>query len=127
MYKSCSRCGKIHPTTYNCNKGKVYRGGIERELRNTYDWVQKSLEIREKSNYLCAICRDEGRYTYNNLEVHHIVKVRENNNLLLDNYNLLCLCVEHHKKADKGEIDINYQLKLAKDREDGGDTQTPLP
>lgn len=119
MLKSCSRCGKIHDYNYKCNVGKVYRGGKERELRNTYDWILKSREIRDRSNYLCEVCRDEGRYTYNNLEVHHITKVTEEPNRLLDNYNLVCLCVEHHKKADKGEIDKEYLEKLAKKRENG--------
>jgi len=118
MYKSCSRCGKIHASTYNCNVGKVYRGGEERQLRKTYNWTQKSLEIRESSHYLCAVCREEGRYTYDNLEVHHIEKVKDNKDRLLDNYNLICLCQEHHKKADAGEIDKDYLFKLAKQRED---------
>lgn len=119
MFKSCGRCGKIHASNYKCNKGKVYRGGNERQLRNTYDWVQKSLEIRDRSNYLCEVCKQEGRYTYNNLEVHHITKVTEAPERLLDNYNLVCLCVEHHKLADKGEIDKDYLEKLARIREDG--------
>lgn len=118
MYKSCSRCGKIHSTTYTCNVGKVYRGGEERELRNTYDWQQKSLEIRYRSNYLCEVCRDEGIYTYDNLEVHHITKVTEAPGRLLDNYNLVCLCVKHHKLADKGKINKTYLEELAKKRED---------
>lgn len=127
MYKSCSRCGKIHDTKYKCNKGKVYKGGKERELRNTYDWVCKSLEIRERSNYLCEVCKQEGRYTYNNLEVHHITKLIEAPERLLDNYNLVCLCQEHHKKADNNEIDKDYLEKLAKLREDGTDSKhTPL-
>lgn len=119
MYKACSRCGKIHSSTYRCNKGKVYSGGIERDLRNTHKWHMKAREIKERSNNLCSICKEEGRYTYNNLEVHHINKVTDEPERLLDNYNLICLCVEHHKQADNNEIDKDYLLKLAKIREDG--------
>ena len=117
MYKTCSRCGKIHPFDYKCTKGKVYSGGEERKLRNTYAWEKKSKQIREKAQHLCEVCRSEGRLTYNNLEVHHIVKVKDNTSLLLDDYNLVCLCQEHHKKADKGLIDADYLRKIADDRE----------
>ena len=82
------------------------------------------MNIREKANYLCEVCRDQGRLTYNDLEVHHIVKIKDDSNKLLDDYNLICLCVEHHKQADAGELDIDYLRRLAKDREE---RSTPYP
>lgn len=118
MFKACSRCGKIHPANYQCNKGKVYRGGEERQLRSRFAWTKKSEEIREKAQYLCEVCRDKGKITYDQLEVHHIISIKENSSLLLDNYNLVCLCVEHHKQAENGEIDRDYLKKLAWDREE---------
>ena len=125
MYKACSRCGKIHNSTYKCNKGRIYTGGKERELRALNKWHMKSKEIREASNYLCAVCKEEGLYTYNNLEVHHIIKVTEDETKLLDNYNLICLCQEHHKLADSGDIDKDYLFKLAELRENCTNTQHP--
>lgn len=126
MYKTCSRCGKIHDTRYKCSIGRYTgRQSEEYKLRNTYDWQQKSIEIRDKANWMCEVCRDrDNRYEYNNLEVHHIVKLKDAPGLLLDNYNLVCLCASCHKKADRGEIDVEYLRKLAKNREDGN---TPLP
>ena len=94
-------------------------------MRSTYRWTLKSKEIREKANYLCEVCRAEGVYTYDNLEVHHIVKVKDDNDLLLDNYNLICLCQEHHKQADENSagggrgLSPDYLRELAKQREDG--------
>lgn len=82
------------------------------------------MNIREKANYLCEVCRDQGRLTYNDLEVHHIVKIKDDSNKLLDDYNLICLCVEHHKQADAGEIETDYLKRLAKDREE---RNTPYP
>jgi len=117
MYKTCSRCGKIHPFDYKCTKGKVYSGGEERKLRNTYAWEKKSKEIRDKAQHLCEVCRQEGRLTYNNIEVHHITKVRDDVSLLLDDLNLVCLCREHHRQADKGTIDADYLRNLARIRE----------
>lgn len=119
MLKACGRCGKLHPIGYRCTKGRAYQGGIERELRKSWDWTKKSQEIRDKAQHLCEVCRDQGRYTFDGLEVHHIEKLSENPDGLLDDYNLVCLCVEHHKKADSGEISQDYLRKLAMGREGG--------
>ena len=119
MWKSCSRCGKIHASDYQCTVGRIYRGGKERKLRSTYSWTLKSQEIRERANHLCEVCRDQGVYTYNNIEVHHIVKVREDETRLLDNLNLICLCKDHHEQADNNEIDKEYLIELARKREQG--------
>lgn len=117
MFKACSRCGKIHPANYQCNVGKVYQGGEERQLRAKNVWHKKSQEIRDKAQHLCEVCRDNNVYTYDNLEVHHITPLREDSSLLLDNNNLICLCVTHHKQADNNEIDRDYLRKLAWKRE----------
>lgn len=117
MWKACSRCGKIHDTRFNCTVGKQYNGGEERTLRNTNAWKEKSLEIRERANYLCEVCRDNNEYTYKDIEVHHIEKIRDNKDLLLDNENLVCLCQFHHKLADAGQIDKDYLRELARKRE----------
>ena len=118
MYKSCSRCGKIHKSGYKCTVGIEYRGGEERKLRSKYAWTMKSMEVREKANYLCEICKENGILTYDDLEVHHIEKVREAGYLLLDNLNLVCLCKEHHLQADAGRWDKEYLRELARKRED---------
>lgn len=120
MYKACSRCGKIHDTNYKCNVGKTYDNRYKTHtdtLRNTHAWHKKAEEIKEKSNYLCEVCKQEGIYTYDNLEVHHITKLRDNKDLLLDDYNLICLCWKHHKLADSGHIKSDYLRKLAMTRE----------
>ena len=119
MFKACSKCGKIHPANYNCTVGRVYRGGIERDLRKKWSWQKKSLEIREKAQHLCEVCRANGVYTYDGLEVHHIVKLKDAPERLLDDLNLICLCVEHHKMADAGELSEEYLSKIAEAREKG--------
>lgn len=119
MFRSCSACGKIHDVKFKCKQNKQRYKEIdnERHLRSSWKWTQKSLEIREKANWLCEVCRDIGIFTYDNLEVHHIVKVTEDETKLLDNSNLICLCQEHHKKADEGKIDKDYLQALAEIRE----------
>ena len=117
MLKACSRCGKLHDYNYKCTVGRKNKIDEESKLRNKNKWHKKSEEIREASNYLCEVCRAEGIYNYKNIEIHHIEKLRERPDLLLDNYNLICLCKEHHEEADKGKIDKDYLLKLAAIRE----------
>ena len=117
MYKSCSRCGKVHPKGYQCRVGIVANGGRERKLRSTYAWTKASLRVRDDANFLCEVCKDQGIYNYRDIEVHHIVKVKDDESKLLDNENLICLCQEHHKQADNNEIDKDYLLRLARERE----------
>ena len=110
----------MHPTTYTCNVNRtkrIYAGGEERKLRSSNKWTEKSKEIREKANYLCEVCRDHGVYNYRDLEVHHIIKLTRDTGGLLDNSNLICLCVEHHKEADRGTLSIDYLRELAQRRE----------
>ena len=116
MYKSCSRCGKLHPYNQRCNVGR-YQGGNERGQRSTRRWTDKSLEIREKAMYLCEVCRDKGVYTYKNLEVHHIDKVKDEPTKLLDDFNLVCLCTACHKLAERGEFKKEYLKAIAEKRE----------
>lgn len=115
-YKACSKCGKIHPYGYNCTVG-ANRYKIDKDkLRSKYAWTKKSKQIREEAGNLCEVCKDKGIATYDNLEVHHIIKLRENVNGLLDDDNLICLCLKHHKQADNGELDPEYLRELVKKR-----------
>ena len=122
MLKSCSRCGKIHEDNYKCEGYKEprdfsrYNDQVERKLRNTSKWRKKSEQVREQAHYLCEVCRDHGRYNFQNIEAHHINKIREDQAGLLDDGNLVCLCAKHHKQADAGEIDKDYLRKLAQMR-----------
>lgn len=116
-FRACSRCGKIHPTNYKCNAWKNWKTYDESQDRGTYAWKQKSLEIRSKAQYLCEVCKAEGRYTYDNLEVHHIVKIRDDKELMFDDSNLICLCHMHHSMADEGTLDAEYLKKLVEERE----------
>lgn len=116
MYKSCSRCGRIHDINFKCNVNRVYNGGFEREKRNSYAWEKKSKDIRKRSLF-CEVCKLSGVYKYDGLEVHHITKLRDDPNGLLDDSNLICLCSKHHKQADRGEIDAEFLRELAAERD----------
>ena len=118
MWSTCNKCGKVHTKGFKCLAGKrIYQADRERKLRSTYKWTEKSKEIRDKAHYLCEVCKAEGRITYDGVEVHHIVKVKDDESLLLENENLICLCTTHHKQADNGEIDKDFLKDLAHKRE----------
>ena len=119
MYRACARCGKIHDASFTCNVGKVYTGGRERAMRSSYSWQKKAEEIKDMSQHLCAVCREQGRYVYAGLEVHHIVKLRDDPDGLLDDSNLVCLCTNCHKLADSGDISADYLRELARRRGEG--------
>lgn len=114
--KACSVCGKIHDASLRCIRHDA-RGDREHKLRQTHKWHSKSIEIRERSHWLCAVCLDEGRFNHESLEVHHITKLRDDENLLLEDTNLICLCTRHHKMADEGMLDADYLRELAKHRD----------
>ena len=119
MLKSCSKCGRIHDTEYNCTS-REYNYTKDRQLRSTYKWRMKSKEIRERAGWLCEVCKDKHSLNSNTikskLEVHHIEKVEERPDLLLDNNNLIFLCTQHNKMADNGLLDKEYLHSLAKAR-----------
>ena len=105
---------------YRCTVGRMprkYTETEERRLRNLSVWHRKSQEVRDKAHGLCEVCRDQGIYNYRNVEVHHITKLRDNPDGLLDNANLVCLCQIHHKQADRGQIEPSYLRELAARRE----------
>lgn len=114
MWKACSKCGRVHPQNYACRIGDI--PSTENRLRNTYKWRKKREQIKKESKYLCAVCLEEGRYNYENIEVHHIIKLKERADLLLEDENLIPLCTTHHKLADEGKIDPDYLRKLARKR-----------
>lgn len=117
MFKACSKCGKIHDVNQRCHHDDTHKDERQRKLRSKYIWTLKSREVREKANYLCEVCRDQGKIVYDNVEVHHILPLRDYHDLFLENNNLICLCATCHKKAEKNQIDKDYLIKLAELRE----------
>lgn len=120
MWKSCSRCGRVHAVGYKCAAYTTPKSRtLDQKLRSTSRWQKKSEEIRAASNYLCELCKLEGKFEYNNIEVHHIIKLKDDSSKLLDNYNLIALCKKHHELADAGKIEASYLEELARCREEG--------
>lgn len=114
MKKACSRCGRIHDFNYICSVGRERRftSTPESKLRSKSSWQRKRADIKERAFNLCEVCKDNGVYNYDSIEVHHIRKLREDPDGLLDDNNLVALCTYHHKQADRGELTTEYLLSL---------------
>ena len=119
MKKACSRCGRIHEYSYKCNIGRErkFAKTPESKLRSTSAWQTKRDSIKERAFNLCEVCRAEGIYNYTGISVHHIKKLRDDPDGLLDDNNLIALCDTHHKQADRGEIPTDFLLSLVEKRE----------
>lgn len=119
MKRSCPYCGRIHDSKYDCGRRprRRYTRRPEEQGRYTDAWKRKSAEIRRQSHYLCAVCLARGVLTYDDLSVHHIVKLTERPDLLLDDDNLVCLCRAHHEMADRGQLPTGYLTSLARARQ----------
>ena len=117
MYKTCSRCGKIHDFNKSCYRNQKAKGLTDADkFRKTYRWHKKSEDIRTRDKHLCRCCLADIYNTYNQfnfskLSVHHIVPLEEDYSLRLDDDNLITLCDYHHKLAENNVI-RRYILKL---------------
>ena len=64
---------------------------------------------KSRDKHLCQICLEGKydtfyRYNYNQLEVHHIIPIEEDNDKKLDSEKLITLCNMHHKMAEDNKI-----------------------
>lgn len=112
MLRSCKYCGRIHDGKYICPRKpirKSYKKTEEDRFRNTKAWQRKRDNIKDRDKGLCQVCIRKiyntiKRYNYMDIEVHHIVPLRENYELRLEDDNLISLCKYHHELAEKGDI-----------------------
>lgn len=123
MKKSCQYCGRIHDKKYDCGKRPKkdysrYKRTEAESRRYSHAFRIKSEQIKERSHYLCAYCLHNNTLTYDGLETHHIIKLRDRPDLLLDDSNLICLCIQHHKQADDGRINAELLRELARRRDE---------
>ena len=121
MLMACAKCGRIHEKNLLCkksNKAKEKTNAVK--FRNTQAWQKKRAEIRERDFQMCQACllglgTIKGRqYNYDNLEVHHIIPIEQEENLKLDNDNLVTLCAEHHEEAESGIISRDTLIAVIK-------------
>jgi 5-methylcytosine-specific restriction endonuclease McrA len=92
-------------------------------FRNTSAWKKKSLHIRERDQYLCQACLNgigftkSRRITTDNLQVHHIIPLKDDRNEALNNENLITLCETCHELAEQGKISAEKLVEIARANE----------
>lgn len=109
MLKTCSICGKIHDFNKVCRRPSKKKDTKASKFRNTNGWIKKRASIKTRDKYLCRVCMSgkydtNYRYTYKELEVHHIIPLEEDYSKRLDSNNLITLCRMHHEMAESGII-----------------------
>lgn len=118
----CCKCGGVHlkgecpsdsippsieiPTANNTPKKSKRLCDMNEEERrlqqfyNSTEWRKKRQEIIERARGMCEVCWACGLIREGK-EVHHIVKLRDDWNLRLNNNNLILLCTScHHQIED---------------------------
>lgn len=110
---SCSSCGKIHEATYICDKKKAnmkrnrdrYKEKLKgtKDIRSTGRWKRKANDIKVRDLGLCQMCKhnmdmlsDMRLFNAINVQVHHIIKIKDNPDLAFEDSNLITLCRYHH-------------------------------
>lgn len=116
MLKSCSYCGHVHDSKFDCGRKpkRIKEGNKKDRFRWTMAWKNKREEIKERDLYLCVVCKENGRIESKDLSVHHIEPLEERFDLRLENDNLITLCKNCHKAADMGMIKRSYLHQLIK-------------
>lgn len=116
MLKSCQYCHRIHDSKYDCGMRpkRKYKREVKEIDRFRWSnlWKEKRIQIKERDLYLCQVCKDKGKYIYDNLEVHHIIPLEEDYDKRLDDENLITLCEWCHERAERGNITREYLRDL---------------
>lgn len=130
LYTLCKDCGsKISYKTTRCiecdnkfKKESSKRNNMNRYIRDksnqsyrlfysSTQWISKREEILRRDNNECQVCKAMYKFVQAT-DVHHILNLKDNYELRLDNNNLISLCKECHK--DIHRLNINNKDKLNK-------------
>lgn len=134
MLRSCKYCGRVHEDTRPCEQKKAAqekrvrlisareyrRDKASYRFRSSPDWTKRSVQIRERDHYLCLCCAAglKGtikRYNQEDLEVHHIIPIKEDETLRLEETNLITVCKYHHYLCEIGTISRQQQMQLVEE------------
>ena len=79
-------------------EGKFYKSSA---------WEKKRLEILERDNYECQVCKEEGGFAPATT-VHHILHLENRPDLALDDDNLLSVCAACHNREHPERFIQNF-------------------
>jgi 5-methylcytosine-specific restriction enzyme A len=109
MLVSCRYCSAFHKRGEICqarpkNNSRKKETNHITKFRSSRIWQKKRAEIKQRDKFLCQNCLKNGLYTFQKLEVHHIIPISKSWNKRLKNDNLITLCSKCHKMADNDSI-----------------------
>lgn len=124
---SCSSCGRIHDSKFICNskkERKLQYARIRREKkkdpRNSRRWQKTSSHIKDRDKGLCQMCIRElymteymKKYNYTDLSVHHILPLKDREDLAFADHNLITLCSYHHNMVEDNSKFIKILMDIA--------------
>lgn len=95
------------------------RNGNESKFYKSRTWQKKRNEIVIRDHYECQRCKGKGKYSKADC-VHHIIYLKDNPYLALENSNLVSLCnhchyLEHNEKLNK-MIESNKKEPITPER-----------
>ena len=124
----CKHCLKVHDREHECDAKKKHRRMKQQARRNdnrykvyndcynTSRWKKVREQVLKDSNYMCEVCMELGKLNHEDIQVHHVEKVKNNVEKMYDIDNLIVVCREHHNIIEEMTADeiINYveNLKL---------------
>ena len=112
MLKSCSYCGRIHDRHTVCQQKAAAISRRQHKsndkitrFRNSSIWKDcvRPQALKRDLNF-CRVCLADGYVNSDDIQVHHIVPMREDFSRRDDLDNLICLCSFHHEQAEAGYI-----------------------
>ena len=128
MLKSCNYCGRIHDSKKECTQKKAAEQARWENrkqtkalmFRRTGKWTEKSVQIRERDNYMCLCCKTmlagtKSQFNTEDISVHHIVPIEEDYEQRVEDENLITVCEVHHEMCEAGRISRTVQKALVKE------------
>ena len=78
-----------------------------KDIRSTGRWKRKANDIKVRDLGLCQMCKhnmdmlsDMKLFNAINVQVHHIIKIKDNPDLAFEDSNLITLCRYHHELVE---------------------------
>ena len=82
------------------------------KFRSSRTWERKRTKILERDLHLCRLCLHDGYVNNKQLEVHHIISLRDNYELRLEDNNLITLCKACHERVHREKELVSLLVNL---------------
>lgn len=111
---SCVKCGRIHEEGHCEAKAvETSRKRVTGKYRADRRWHYARRQALERDFYCCRLCLDKDNYVEREgLEVHHIIPIYKNADMVYNVDNLITLCKRHHRMVEDNDRYKKYLQAL---------------